>query len=148
MLRVSSEIEGEAVDLKGVVEGNRVETGVPAGAELLRFAETALGDDAEAIRAAREAVAGKLGEAAMVDSAGIIANFQRMVRIADGTGIPLDTPVAVLTDGIRNDLGINAYGSAENTAKLKFYQKLLGRILQPIMPFVIDLVTRSRREVG
>lgn len=148
MLRVSSEIEGEAVDLKGVVEGNRVETGVPAGAELLRFAETALGDDAEAIRAAREVVAGKLGEAAMVDSAGIIANFQRMVRIADGTGIPLDTPVAVLTDGIRNDLGINAYGSAENTAKLKFYQKLLGRILQPIMPFVIDLVTRSRREVG
>ena len=29
------------------------------------------------------------GEAATVDAAGVASNFERMVRIADGTGIPL-----------------------------------------------------------
>ncbi len=30
------------------------------------------------------------GDAVLVDAAGVAANFQRMVRIADATGIPID----------------------------------------------------------
>jgi len=104
-----------------------------------------MGDDAEAIKSARQGVADQLGDEAMVDSAAVIANFQRMVRIADGTGIQLDTPVAVLTDGIRDNLGINAYGSVENTPGLNFAQKLLSKVLQPIIPIVIKQVTRNRK---
>jgi hypothetical protein len=85
----------------------------------------------------------ELGENAMVDAAGVIANFQRMVRIADGTGIPLDTPVAMMTSSIREDLGINEYGSASNTPALSLPQRLLGRVLQPALPLVVKLMTRN-----
>ena len=49
----------------------------------------------------------------MVDAAGVIANFQRMVRIADGTGIPLtDNRLVALTVDLRDELGINDYPTA------------------------------------
>ena len=73
----------------------------------------------------------------MVDSAAVIANFQRMVRIADGTGIPLDEPVLMLTQDIREDLGINGYGSADNSPPLSLIQKILGRLLQPFLKPVL-----------
>ncbi len=54
----------------------------------------------------------------MVDAAGVIANFQRMVRIADGIGIRLDDPVMMLTADIRVDLGINDYGGRRTPKRL------------------------------
>lgn len=131
MLRVSSEVEGNAANLASVIEGDATDSAVPAGDVLLRFAEVSLGDDAQEIAQARAAVSEALGDAAMVDAAGIIANFQRMVRIADSSGIPLDTPVAMMTQDIRADLGLNDFGAAGNTPELGFIQKLLGRILGP-----------------
>ena len=143
MLRVSTQIEDSEVDLRGIVDGTKVETGVAAGQELTRFAEAALGEDEDVIRDAREAVREKLGAAAMIDAAGVIGNFQRMVRIADGTGIPLDTPIAVLTSSIREDLGLNSYGSAGLTPELSFFKKTLAKVLQPLLPFVIKIVTKG-----
>ena len=112
MLRASGQTTGEDIDLQGIVEGNAVETGIPGGKALLTFAEAALGDDLQEIAAARNAVIEALGEAAMVDAAAVIAHFQRMVRIADGTGIQLDPQMAALTTDIRKQLGINNYASA------------------------------------
>ena len=51
----------------------------------------------------------------MVDAAGVIANFQRMVRIADGTGIPLDKRVVALTADLRDELGLNDYPTVRLT---------------------------------
>ncbi len=143
MLRVSSDVSGEEVDLKGITEGAEAETGIPFDKELLQFADSSLSDNEEAIRKARADVAEKMGNEAMVDAAGVIANFQRMVRIADGTGIPLDKPVALLSDDIRDDLGINEYGSADNTPPLSNFQKLMGKLLRPLMPLVIKRMTRE-----
>jgi len=147
MLRASTQVSGEAVNLNGIVEGNEVQTGLRGGEALIRFAEASVGDSfddkADETRVAREAVKDELGENAMVDAAGVIANFQRMVRIADGTGIPLDTPVAMMTSSIREDLGINEYGSASNTPALSLPQRLLGRVLQPALPLVVKLMTRN-----
>lgn len=143
MLRASTQVSGEEVNLKGIVEGNQVQTGLRGGEALIHFAETAVGDNVDAISVAREAVKDELGEKAMVDAACVIANFQRMVRIADGTGIPLDTPVAMMTSNIREDLGLNEYGSAGNTPALSLMQRLLGRVLQPALPLVVKLMTRN-----
>ena len=147
MLRASTQVSGEAVNLNGIVEGNEVQTGLRGGEVLIRFAEASVGDSfddkADETRVAREAVKDELGENSMVDAAGVIANFQRMVRIADGTGIPLDTPVAMMTSSIREDLGINEYGSASNTPALSLPQRLLGRLLQPALPLVVKLLTRN-----
>ena len=81
----------------------------------------------------------------MIDAAGIIANFQRMVRIADGTGIPLDEPVAMMTQDLRSDLGINKYGSAGNAPSLAFPKRLFGRILRPILPALMKRMARPRK---
>ena len=143
MLRVSTQVSGEDVDLKGIVDGDKIATGVPFDKELIQFAEAALGEDEAAITEARQSVAEKLGEAAMVDAAGVIANFQRMVRIADGTGIPLDKPMAMMTSEIREDLGLNTYGAAGNTPPLSMLQKLLARLLKPILPFVLRRMTKG-----
>ena len=112
MLRASGQTTGEDIDLQGIVEGDAVETGIPGSKALLTFAEAALGDDLQEIAAARNAVIEALSEAAMVDAAAVIAHFQRMVRIADGTGIQLDPQMAALTTDIREQLGIDSYASA------------------------------------
>ena len=143
MLRASTQVSGEDVNRSGIVEGNEVQTGLRGGEALIRFAESSIGRNADEIKDAREAVKDELGEDAMVDTAGVIANFQRMVRIADGTGIPLDTPVAVMTSSLREDLGINEYGSASNTPALSLLQRLLGKVLQPALPLVVKLMTRN-----
>ena len=131
MLRASSQTSGDDVDLTGIVAGgalsrgarggtprkNAVETGIVGDKVLLAFVEAALDDDAQATAAARNAVIETLGEAAMIDAATVIAHFQRMVRIADGTGIPLDTSFAVQTADIREELGINDYGRAPQNSR-------------------------------
>lgn len=115
MLRASAKISGDDIDLAGIVAGDLVATGIPGDKALLAFAEESLGDDAEAIAEARRRVLEELGEPALIDAAGIIANFQRMVRIADATGIPLDGHMTALTADLRDALGINAYGTARLT---------------------------------
>jgi hypothetical protein len=45
--------------------------------------------DRDVIATTRGAVVEAMGVEAMVDAAAVAANFERMVRIADGTGIPL-----------------------------------------------------------
>lgn len=143
MLRVSSEFAGEKVNLQSIVNGAEIQSGVPFQDELLRFAEVALGDDEKEIAQAREAVRVKMGDAALVDAAGVIANFQRMVRIADGAGIPLDKPVAVISAPLRSELGLDSYSSADNTPALNLGQRILGRILNPFLPALFKrLVTR------
>jgi hypothetical protein len=71
----------------------------------------------------------------MVDGAAIIGNFERMVRTADGTGIPLDTPLNVATESIRAELGIDQYESAARTSSVRGWQRALGRVADPLLKF-------------
>ena len=141
MLSMSARTYGDDVDLNGIVAGDHIDTGIPGGKELLAFAEISLGDDAAAIAGARQQVLEELGEPAMVDAACIIANFQRMVRIADGTGIPLDPRMAAITAGLRSDLGINGYSAATLTPEPGWAARMRARLLWPFMP---ALLRRSR----
>lgn len=142
MLRVSSQASGEHANLESIVAGSSVDSGVAGNDSLLRFAEAALDRDNDAIASARAAVVNALGEPAMIDAAGVIANFQRMVRIADGTGIPLDEPVAALTADIRDQLSLNDYGSAANTPPVAFWKRWLARLLRPLLPRMLPRLMR------
>jgi len=42
----------------------------------------------------------------MVDAAGVASNFERMVRIADATGVELDASITELTADVRTALGL------------------------------------------
>lgn len=111
MLRGSSRSAGEDVNLQTIVAGSAVTSGVPGGEALVRFTDAVLTDPAD-LPAARQALQATLGEAALVDAAGVIGNFQRMVRIADSTGIPVDGLMAERSEALRAELGLNELPSA------------------------------------
>ena len=46
---------------------------------------------------------------AMVDAAGVASNFERMVRIADATGIQLDERMAALSQEVRDTLQLERF---------------------------------------
>ena len=62
---------------------------MPHGPELLAFAAAIVEGDEETLARTRAAVSETLGPQAMVDAARVASNFERMVRIADSTGVEL-----------------------------------------------------------
>lgn len=88
-------------------------SGVEHGDLLLAFADAIVGDDAAVLADAREAVVATLGPEAMVDAAGVAANFERMVRIADSTGIQLDDRMAALSKEVREELQLQRFIEAK-----------------------------------
>jgi len=129
MLRASVEAGGGSADLRaltGVVDS--AESRVPNGDALIAFAEAVVGGSDAEIVCARSELVEQLGPEAFVDACGVIGNFERMVRIADSTGIPLDAPVAAMTADIRDELGIDDFGSARNTPELGLAGRVLGRV--------------------
>jgi hypothetical protein len=146
MLRASVESSGGDVELRGVT--GEAESGVPHGRELVRFAEQVVGDGDDLDRA-RDELVEAMGAAALVDAAAVIGNFERMVRIADGSGIPLDTPVSAMTGKLRADLGLDDYRSASNSPATSWLTETLGRLGLPVVLGAIRLVGRrsARRSV-
>ena len=115
MLRASVESSGGSVDLNAIVNPS-LDSGVDSGGLLSEFAE-ALVTRAESLPRLRDRIVAELGETALIEAAGTAANFQRMVRIADGIGIPIDKGMAERSDDVRAQLGLEAFGSAANTMR-------------------------------
>jgi len=112
---------------------------------LIGLVEAALSSNEGDGLAARARVREELGSESLVDAAGVIGNFERMVRIADSTGIPLDAPVNIATEAVRSELGIDAFASAENTQSVRGWQRLIGKVAEPILRVVLREVGRRAR---
>ena len=82
---------------------------MPHAALLVEFAEALHGTDTGRQLRAREAVAGGLGDAALVDAAAIVASFNAVVKIADATGIPLEDYKAAATEDLRRNLALERF---------------------------------------
>ena len=129
MLRASIEYQGKDGDLRAVTEGTKAaDSGVTHGDELVAFAEAAVAGDTAALTTARDALRTAAGSKAVVDAAGVVANFERMVRIADGTGIPLDTAVAALSDDFREDIGLGDFASADRVTELGTFGRAVAAV--------------------
>jgi hypothetical protein len=89
--------------------------GIPFANELAGFAEAVAQRDPAEISRTRDNLLQVAGEVVTVDAAGVAANFQRMVRIADSMGIPIDEQNVVAGAGIREELNISRFASAQNT---------------------------------
>jgi hypothetical protein len=116
MLSLSMQTKGEDVDLAGIVQGaGAVDERVPHGKTLAHFAEAVISGSANELANARRAVIAAVGGEAFVDAAGVVGNFERMVRVADATGIPLEAATTEATTELRENLGLNSYGMAART---------------------------------
>ena len=112
-LRERQKQAGEEYDLEsinGAIEGDG---GVTHGRLLVEFAEAVLGDDDQKIAEVRGRMATELGSDALVDSAGVVALFNAIDRVADATGTPLEDVKVEKSVDFRETLGINDFYSAE-----------------------------------
>jgi len=116
MLRASALNNDISVDIKssnGDVKS--AEAGIEFGPELLAFAESIALRDSQQLTTARAALKDTAGPFVVVDAAGVAANFQRMVRIADSIGIPVDNMDTELGQSVRHELQLERFASAQNT---------------------------------
>ncbi len=109
MLRASSETHDESINLEAVMAGGAAGE-IEFATELLAFAEAIVSGEDHTIAIARDQLVKTAGQDVMVDAAGVASNFQRMVRIADSTGIVLG-PMAEVTSDLRESLGINSFAN-------------------------------------
>ncbi len=109
LLRASGEETGEAYDLSAIHGDGSDGGGVAAGTELLAFADALLGGDDAALDRARASLRQAVGDAGLVDAAGVAATFNAIDRIADATGIPLEEQKAAISANFRAALAIDSY---------------------------------------
>lgn len=95
---------GAHADVTALTDVGR-DSAVAHGDELAGFAQAIVNDE-ETLAQARDAVTAAVGPAAMVDAAGVASNFERMVRIADATGIELGDRLELFSAPARAALGL------------------------------------------
>ncbi len=80
---------------------------------MLAFVDAAITGTPAEIGRARGAIEAGVGRKAMIDAAAVIAGFDAITRVADGTGIPLEPPKAEASADWRARLGIDDYWTAK-----------------------------------
>ena len=138
MLSLSADLLEATVNLQ-MINGDEAATegDVAHARVLMKFAEAFARRDDQALMQAREALLQEAGSAVLVDAAGVAANFQRMVRIADSTGIPLDERNVALSAGVRKELGLGRFGSAGNTPNPTLKTKIMSLLARPLVKRMI-----------
>jgi hypothetical protein len=143
LLRVSGELEGQRYDLHAVTDAAAAgSSGIPHERELVALAEAVVGGDESALARAREDAIAALGPERFVGAAAVASNFERMVRMADATGIPLDPPVAAMSAELGRELGLDRFGSAANTPRLSTAARWLGRGVAPLARYLLPALAR------
>ena len=116
MLRASSMTTETDINLQGVNGDQEAATlGIKHGKELMLLGEAVATRDQSLLEQARQRLLDEAGTSVLVDAAGVAANFQRMVRIADSMGIPIDDMESDLGKSVRTELDLTRYASAANT---------------------------------
>lgn len=146
MLRASADLNGDKdVDVRAVNGGEHSgKSGLPFGTELVQFAEAIAVRDEAAIAQAREALIEAAGVDVMLEAAAVAANFQRMSRIADATGIPVDKPIHIASSRVRDSLGLDSFQTAGQTKKLSPLGNLLARMVAPLMIKLMPLLMNRK----
>ncbi|MDG1114350.1 MAG: hypothetical protein P8N63_11335 [Pseudomonadales bacterium] len=113
---MSAKLAGDTVDLTALTGASDTkDAGVKHGALLLAFAEAVMSRGSSTLTMARDALEQASSAGIVIEAAGVAANFQRMVRIADATGIPVDDMASELGSTIREELGLYVFEGAANS---------------------------------
>ncbi len=134
--------------MRAVTEGTAATSGVTHGDLLVAFADACITGDEAARAGARNALAAAAGPEALVEAAATVGNFERMVRIADGTGIPVDGSMRTLAHGIQEELDLVSFASAANSPEPGLATKLMQRTLGTLLHAGLRIAGRIRRLRG
>lgn len=112
---MSSDALGIEIDLDLVVDPDFVgDVGIGHSADLLAFTN-AVHRGVPELTGARHALISSVGAGGTAEAAATIAVFNGLVRVADGTGIQLDTGLSGFSHDDRARLGIDEFAGAANT---------------------------------
>lgn len=118
MLRESIQATGTSPNLNGLADPNCTEIeDIPHSKVLLEFVNAFMSRDLQKLAVARDNLEKEMGAEALIDAIAVAANFQRMVRIADSTGIPSNPQMREMQAELVKPLGLDKYVSAGNTLK-------------------------------
>ncbi|MFT5210252.1 MAG: hypothetical protein ACI9CE_001977 [Flavobacterium sp.] len=107
MLRVSANKTESDIDINMIMGSEAAShSDIQYARELVQFAGSLASRDESALKEARDALFSQAGPSVLVDVAGVAANFQRMVRIADAVGIPVDSNDNEMSNQVRSDLDL------------------------------------------
>jgi hypothetical protein len=120
-------------------------SGVTHAEALIGFADALVGGDEEALARARARLLDEEGPEGLVDAAAVASNFERMVRIADSTGIPLDGALDVISTDLRQQLRLDRFGSSANTPGAGAAKRVMGSALRPLVRGLLWVAGARRR---
>ena len=109
LLRASGEFTGKNYDLKAVMSDKASVNSIPHGKLLMALVQAVFDDEINNLEKARSEVRSEMGDSAFVDACAIIASFNAVVKIADGTGIPLEDYKEEASRDIRKSLSIDKF---------------------------------------
>ena len=115
MLRASAEISNTDLDLQLVNGAASDNNSIEYSNELMAFATAVATRDEAELAACRETLLAAASAEVLVDAAAVAGNFQRMVRIADSTGIPVDDARMKLAQPVVDALELRRFKNAEHT---------------------------------
>ena len=119
MLRESSQISDIDVDLNLVNGETTASDAVSFSNELMAYATAVASRDEEELVKRRDELLATSNPAVLVDAAAVAANFQRMVRIADSTGIPVDAQRMPVAQPAIDQLELRRFRTAEHTPEFR-----------------------------
>jgi hypothetical protein len=79
---------------------------------LREFVDAVVGDDHDRAETARATIIDRLGPDWLVDASAVVANFEMMTRLADGTGARLLPERIEQAAALRAELGLDEFTSA------------------------------------
>ena len=145
MLRESSKNGKDDLALDKITGEDGLGSGVPHGDVLVRLVDATLKADDAVLATAREAVIDALGREGLVDAAGVIGAFTMQNRVADATGLPLDTPMEMATRSLRAELGVDQFSSAAYTNKGGWARAVVARLVEPLLPIFLRVIGRLKK---
>lgn len=91
-----------------VISGRITDNSIPHSALLVAFVEAILENNTAGSAQLRTEILHKMGAEALVDVCAAVASFNAVVKVADGTGIPLEQEKELRTRQIRQELALDS----------------------------------------
>lgn len=107
LLRRSGQISEETYNLGGVTGEGTI--GVENEDLLIAVAEAVYRSDSVELAQARDMALGRVGEEFLLDAIGVASGFNGITKIANATGLPLDSRTEEITVEMREVTGIDTY---------------------------------------